>query len=113
MKFDIKKLYLYSATLIGLIIIVVGSVQLLDLGLKAYVFKDADRYRVAAPYFEPMTGAKYSEEELKRIQAEQQVAQDEEVIRMRKRQASTAISMLIAGIPLYLYHWRLVNKDNS
>lgn len=112
MKFDIKKLYLYSATLIGLIVTIIGAVQLVDLGLKVFIFKDIDRYPIVAPYYEP-GGQKYSEEEMSKMKAEQEAQQEVEVARQKKRQASTAISMLAVSIPVYLYHWRLVNKKKS
>ena len=104
MKFDIKKLYLYSATLIGLIITVMGSYQLIDLTLKAYIFKDADRYLVSPAYMKPMSGDLYTEEEYQKIIIEQQKNQDQEVLRNRKRQASTGLALLLTGLPLYLYH---------
>jgi hypothetical protein len=112
-KFDIKKLYLYSATLIGLIIIVIGAFQLINLAFKAYIFKDSDRYQIAAPLYEPMTGKVYPEAQYNKMLEEQQRNQDLEVLRSRKRQASTGIALLITGIPLYLYHWKLVNKKES
>ena len=44
MKFSIRLLYLYLFSFIGLIIAVIGTIQLVDLGIKVFVFKDADRY---------------------------------------------------------------------
>ena len=40
----IRKIYLYLFSAIGLIVVIIGSVQLVDLGLKTFVFKKADVY---------------------------------------------------------------------
>lgn len=40
----IRKIYLYLFALIGLVLITIGSVQLINLGLKVYVFTKADNY---------------------------------------------------------------------
>jgi len=40
----IRKIYLYLFTLVGLALITVGSVRLVELGLKTYVLTKADNY---------------------------------------------------------------------
>ncbi len=40
----IRTIYLYLFSLVGLVLVVIGLVQLVDLGLKAYVFTKADQY---------------------------------------------------------------------
>ena len=39
MKFSLRLLYLYLFSFVGLLITVIGSIQIIDLGLKTYVFK--------------------------------------------------------------------------
>lgn len=39
MKFNLRLLYLYLFSFVGLIITVIGSISLLDLALETYVFK--------------------------------------------------------------------------
>lgn len=105
MKFSIKLLYLYLFSFIGLLITVIGAVQLVDLGIKVFVFKGADRYdysypaKIAGPDGKEI---KQTDEEI----AEQKRMQLTETTRQRQRQASTAVSMILVGFPLYLYHWR-------
>lgn len=110
MKFSIRLLYLYLFSFIGLIIAVIGTVQIVDLGMKVYIFKGSDRYDYAMPTKIDPSGkeVRLSDEE----KAEQQKLQDEQTKRSRQQQASTAIAMLIVGIPLYKYHWRLIKKEN-
>jgi len=111
MKFSIRLLYLYLFSFIGLIIAVIGTIQLVDLGMKVYVFKDADKYDYPlASKFDP-TG---KEVELTEKEKEEQKAiQNRETTRNRQRQASTAIAMLLVGIPLYKYHWDTIKKENK
>ena len=40
----IRKVYLYTFALVGLVLIVIGAVQLIGLGLKTYIFTKADIY---------------------------------------------------------------------
>lgn len=112
MKFNIRLLYLYLFSFIGLVIIVTGLIQLVDLGMKVYVFKDADKYEMYTyptkinPSGKEVTLTDKEKKEQKRIQ-------ENETNRQRQRQASTAISMLLVGLPLYMYHWRLIKKEDK
>jgi len=111
MKFSIRLLYLYLFSFIGLLITVVGTIQILDLGIRIYVFKGADRYD--NPY-----GVRYdpSGKEIPLTDAEkeeQKKLQEVETQRQRQRQASTAIAMLLVGIPLYKYHWNTIRKESK
>ena len=78
-----------------------GTVKLVDLGLRAFIFKSADieRYRPA-----PLEEGKTVDEEA------QKKILEENAKSSRQRDASNAISMIVVGFPLYLYHWRLVQK---
>lgn len=97
MKFSIKLLYLYLFSFIGLLVSVIGTIQLVDLGIKVYVFNNADKYEFTRPV--KLEGEQINYEEEKQIQ-------ERESIRNRQRQASTALSMILVGFPLYLYHWK-------
>lgn len=104
MKFNIKLLYLYLFSFIGLLITIIGAVQLVDLSLRTYIFKGAD-------YFEnvprPDVGKKVEE-----IDQEKEVElQRKNNSSQKQRQASTAVAQIIVGIPLYLYHWGLIKKN--
>lgn len=43
MKIDLRLLYLYLFSFVGLFIVVIGSIQLVNLGIKTFVFKEADK----------------------------------------------------------------------
>lgn len=105
MKFSIKLLYLYLFSFIGLLITVIGTIQLVDLTMKVYIFKDADKYEYSYPakIVNPDgKEVKQSDEEI----ALQKRMQETETTRQRQRQVSTAVSMILVGFPLYLYHWK-------
>lgn len=107
MKFSIKLLYLYLFSFIGLLITVIGTVQLVDLGIKVYIFKGADQYSYSAPIMAPDgKNTQISQTEIDN----QKRMQDTETQRQRQRQTSTAASMILVGIPLYLYHWKKINS---
>lgn len=110
MKFSLKLLYLYLFSFIGLLVSVIGAIQIVDLGIKVYVFKGADRYDSypVLTRVDPFgKEVKLTEQEI----AEQKRIQETETQRQRQRQASTALAMLVVGIPLYKYHWRMIQQN--
>ncbi|MBI2414426.1 hypothetical protein HYV31_01090 [candidate division WWE3 bacterium] len=109
MKFNIRLLYLYLFSFVGLLIVVIGSIQMVDLGLKAFVFRNADTY-ISYPMpkaLDPVDQvAQPSEEELERYQRQQSKSD-------RERQISNSIAMILIGVPLYFYHWKTIQKENQ
>lgn len=110
MKLNIRLLYLYLFSFVGLVITVIGSVRLMEIGLKTFVFKNADTF-VSYPNARPVVPdgkpiLEPSREELDKYQKE-------ETQRQRQREASGALSMIIVGLPLYLYHWKSIKKEHK
>lgn len=105
MKFSLRLLYLYLFSFVGLLITVIGSIQIIDLGLKTYVFKVSEYTYYAEPVASPdgKTSGISIEEQQKRNAVEQ--------TNQRKRQLSTSLSMILVGAPLYLYHWKTIKKE--
>lgn len=106
MKFSLRLLYLYLFAFVGLLITVIGGIQLVDLTLKNYVFKVSDFSYPVTPMTDPDGKVIYTVEE----QKAQQIV---EAANQRKRQLSTALSMIAIGAPLYLYHWKTIKKENK
>ena len=106
-NFSIKKLYLYVVTLISLILIIIGGVRLIDLGLKTWVFKEADmiyqRPMVQKPETEVSESPEY-EEEWEKYEKKQKKSR-------RQESAAQSIAFIFIGLPLYLYHWKLVQRS--
>lgn len=117
MKMDIRRLYLYLVSFIGLLVMVFGFIRLVDLGIKVFVFKNADQYSYISPRAAIMEGKEpnqqLSEEEIQRQEEEQKKIQEQEMMRQRQRETSGALSMILVGFPLYFYHWRKIQHERE
>jgi hypothetical protein len=102
---NLRLLYLYLFSFVGLLIVVIGSIQLVNLGLKLTIFKDVD-------YYEIYSAPKMAGEVQEPIEI-QQARQRKDVERQRQREFITAFSMLVVGAPLYLYHWNTIKRENK
>ena len=103
MKVNIRLIYLYLFSAVGLIVAVIGSVRLVDLGLKVIVFQGADSFEYYAPKLE---GEIVDQEEQKLIR-------ERETKRQRERDLSGSIAMIAVGLPLYFYHWKTIQRENK
>jgi len=139
----IRTIYLYLFALVGLAVLVIGVGQLVDLGLKVFVFKYADtNQQYAYDYGRPLSlsydpelakvedlsqcgsDCSLTETQLEAIdnwiadyKQWQEDQKDVEKIdyrrQSRERQASRAISLILVGLPLYLYHWTVIKRDRK
>jgi len=118
----IRIIYLYVFSLVGLVLVIIGLVRFVDLGLKIYVFPKADEAIVYPEYPAlkvvpaPAGSEKQSEptkEELARYRAEQEAYQIKEKESDHARTASNSLAMIIIGLPVFLYHWRIVQNDRK
>jgi len=108
MKFSIRLLYLYLFSFIGLLVVVLGSIRMVDLGMKVVIFRGADDYRTySAPVPEKMPGEPLMSQ--KAWDKEQKT----EMTRQRQREFSGALAMILVGLPLYLYHWKQIQKKKE
>ncbi len=94
-------MYLFAA--VGLITVIVGTVRMVDLGLKTFVFRNVDKYEIYPN--------KLPEGQIVESTEVIQQRQDRETKRNRERQLVEALSMLIVGIPVYLYHWKTIQNE--
>ncbi|MFW5951647.1 MAG: hypothetical protein ACOCVZ_05975 [Gemmatimonadota bacterium] len=129
----IRPVYLYLFSLLGLVLITIGSVQLVGLALRTYVLTDADaevriRYgpeppaAVARERIEGLEGdttlAPATREALNRWAREYERAREareslDPVRSRRQREAAGAIALLVVGLPLYIYHWRTIRRERT
>lgn len=137
----IRTIYLYLFSLVGLIVLIIGLGRLVDLGLKIYIFKNADSNEMAYPSQPPTYSydvvkapvtnlqkqadkCELTVEQKKGIDtwlqdynnwltAEKERVKIDYVRQRRESQASSAISMILVGLPLYLYHWILIKRDRK
>jgi hypothetical protein len=117
----IKIIYLYLFSLVGLVLIVIGSVRLVDLTLKTFIFTMADEPLIYPQTYPPVP-EKISEEEKttfektitqERQKYEKQQMEYERMLRQQEKQRTMAnsLAMIIVGLPLFLYHWRIIRKE--
>ncbi len=116
----IRTIYLYLFSLVGLVLVVIGLVEFVDLGLKTYVFTKADEVIVYPSYpLKPMPSSideKQSQptpEELAQYEKEQEESQRAQQSSQKAQTASSALAMIIIGTPLFLYHWKTIQKDKK
>lgn len=100
----IRLVYLYLFACIGLIVTVFGCIRGINIALTQSVFKQATTYP-RPPMIEGVD-EKYN-------QAEQERYQLEESKRQFHYEVAGALSMLLVGVPLYMYHWKLIQKEQS
>ncbi|MEK7673705.1 MAG: hypothetical protein AAB371_00710 [Patescibacteria group bacterium] len=112
----IRKIYLYIFSAIGLVILIIGIVNLINLGLRMFIFKNADYiYSSYTPAPMPVEkiGTSTSDRILENSIEVSKKNQQMEINRSRERDAANALAMIIVGLPVYLYHWRIINKDRE
>ncbi|MBU4482375.1 hypothetical protein KKC16_02930 [Patescibacteria group bacterium] len=135
----IRTIYLYLFALIGLGMLVIGASMIINLGLKTWIFTKADMQdnymsRPAPMYLKDPDLQSVEELEVCAEKCELTVMQKEQInnwlvdynewqnteknqdpnefiIRNRQRQASTAVSLILIGLPLWLFHWVTIKKD--
>ncbi|CAN5908661.1 hypothetical protein BH23GEM7_BH23GEM7_23890 [soil metagenome] len=126
----IRSLYLYLAALFGLVLLSIGGVRLLDMGLRAWIFTEADSERRIYAFQPPMPPPT---ERLERLTGREDLSEEERamvrqwleeyrswrersagidpVTAERHRTAASSLAMILLGLPLYLYHWRLIRAE--
>ena len=93
----IRLVYLYLFAAVGLVTVIIGTVRMVDLGLKVFVFKDADKYEIYPT---------------KLPDGKPEVTTDELQAR-QERDLVAALSMLAVGLPVYLYHWKTIQTSQK
>lgn len=126
----IRTIYLYLFSLLGLVFVAIGSIRLIDMGLRAFVFREADaleRYEMppqpavgrvgpidtlaarAELTAEEKQALRQSIEEYRRWEERQRSV--DPVRARRQRDASSSLAMILVGLPLYFYHWRIIRRE--
>ncbi|HET7274913.1 MAG TPA: hypothetical protein VFI91_07015 [Longimicrobiaceae bacterium] len=128
----IRTVYLYMLALLGVILLTIGGVRLMDMALKAFIFTEADQQQRIAMRQPPMPYGLQRVEDLANDEdlqpAERAAIQEwladydrwkeesdavDPMISSRQRTASSSLAMILIGLPLYFYHWRLIRRENA
>lgn len=78
------------------------------MGLKAYVFTKAEQeiqydYRIPSPKLEGDEGE---------TKCPELISNADYITSRRHRDASINLSLILVGLPLYLYHWGLIRRES-
>lgn len=126
----VRTVYLYGVSLLGIVLLTIGTVRLVDLGLKALVFTGAEedeRFYAMQPPPPPVRierlgvagEADLDAEERAMLRQwiadyrlwKERTSRIDPVSARRQRTASSSLALVLIGLPLYLYHWRLVRRE--
>ena len=128
----VRTVYLYMMALLGLVLLTIGGVRMLDLGLKAFVFTEADQEQRFSMMQPPMPMMLERMERIDRGDEPDLTPQERAAVRQwlqdyerwreqadrvdpitsrRQRTASSALALILIGLPLYGYHWRLIRRE--
>jgi hypothetical protein len=131
----IRTIYLYLFALLGLVLLVIGTIRFVDMGLKAFVFTKAEEERRLFNKQPPMPYQIERIKQIEKVQGDEGLSEEEKVIirqwltdyknwqersskidpvvTRRHRDASINLSMILVGLPLYLYHWRIIRRETK
>jgi hypothetical protein len=130
----IRTIYLYLFALVGLSLLIIGMVRFIDMGLKAYIFTKAEQpetfqrqYYYSAPF--PVSKLENIQDNDQELSAEEREllsnfltdykewqeneANIDYLASKRQKEASNSLAMIIIGLPLYFYHWRVIRKETK
>jgi uncharacterized membrane protein YcgQ (UPF0703/DUF1980 family) len=116
----IKTVYFYLVSLIALMMVVFSTADLVNLGLKTWIFPKADmqEYRdQPCKYMIPSEpGMEQSEDTYQQRIAEceeNQISEDEMRAIRKQKDAVRDFSFLFVGIPLFLFHWITIRREQK
>jgi hypothetical protein len=114
----IKNIYLYLVSFVALMMIIFSTADVINIGLKAFIFTKADDmsygYYPACPVATPAGTTTSVKADPGCLSPDEQKKRDEDS-RSAQRQNSLVrdISMIIVGIPVFMYHWSIVRRKDE
>jgi hypothetical protein len=129
---NIRTVYLYLFAVVGLVLLIIGGVRFIDMGLKAFVFTQAEEEQRLYSKQPPIPiypvekiediqdGGELTEQEKEAIARwlvdyeawEKQREALDPVTSSRHRDASINLAMILVGLPIYIYHWGTIRKES-
>ena len=135
-KSVIRLVYLYLVGLIGLVVFLIGGIGLVNMGFQALLHVDTNSYynspkdvctgRLGSPYYgsvksvpAPATPATpdvkpvdVNSQEFKDCVKEEDDRAAKQASNDRRREIALALAQLILGAPIWLYLWRVIQRDH-
>lgn len=118
MAWDIRSTYFYLVCFATLLMVIIGTVQVvqhsLDLVLPAETYRPSVldmemRYRGRAGEAEPSA---YTREELEAMAAEEEARMRQQQRRGNLRGLLGSLALVLIAAPVYVYHWRRVREPH-
>lgn len=128
----VRTIYLYTVALISLVFLAIGTGNLINTSLKAYVFPEAEKkdYSICNNY--PYFASAIDAEAIKKNSqiTEDQKTQIDNMIKdyekwkedntgdkcikaERQKKMLDAVTMILISLPLYIFHWRMARKEKQ
>jgi len=111
-NWDIRRIYLYLVSFATLMMLIIGTVQIIDAAVD-FIYPDPNSG--APPYYEMKARYKdanqdLTKEELQKLMEEerQRAIKSQKYYRIKRLVTST--SLIVVALPVYLYHWRKIQK---
>jgi hypothetical protein len=138
-KVFIRTAYLYLFALVGLFILIFGSIGIIKLAITTWIFPQSDVSFISKPVMIGERGIVGEEALLKELETcqtscnlsdnskitlikwfddynswkSEQIDPKTETSHQRQRQLADNLAMIFVALPLYLYHWILIKKDTK
>lgn len=131
----IRAIYLYLFALIGLALLIIGSVKFVDMGLKAFVFTKAEESQEVRQMYKYYSVPPISIDKVEEYQEEVELSTEEKaalkqwvidyekwqeaeakidyLASQRQEEASNNLAFILIGLPLYLFHWRIIRRETK
>lgn len=111
----IKSIYFYTVSLIALMMISFSTADLVNLGLKTWVFTKADQadyYLQPCAVPVPTPSPDFNRADYMKNCEDNNRQQKENYIVQKQRDAVRDLAFLVVGIPLFAYHWKTIRKES-
>ena len=128
----VRTIYLYTVALISLVFLAVGTGNLINTTLKAYVFTEAEKNDygrcTSYPYFVSSIDAEAIKKnsqatEDQKVQIDNMLMDydnwkkentgDACIKAERQKKMLDAVTMILIAFPLYVFHWRMARKEKQ
>ncbi|MFA5086557.1 MAG: hypothetical protein WC468_03170 [Candidatus Paceibacterota bacterium] len=128
----VRTIYLYTVALISLVFLAVGTGNLINTTLKAYIFTEAEKNEYSRctsyPYFVSSIDAEAVKKntqitEDQKTQIDNMLKEYENwkkentgdvcIKAERQKKMLDAVTMILIALPLYVFHWRMARKEKQ
>ena len=118
----IKNIYLYLVSFVALMMVVFSLADLINTALRTWVFTKADyygNYYAMEPACDPLSVKSSPEikslspEECDKRRVQQKQVDEDNRIAQRQRDMVRDISMIVVGVPVFIFHWLTIRKKEK